>query len=91
MTRNSNLIRTAALGVMLALPADLAMAAVAQGDFAGKNVSEITAQLQQQGYTVLEVETEDSLFEAFAELDGKTFEIYVDSDSGKVLKVKLDD
>ncbi len=91
MTRAFDLLRVAALGAALALPSGLAAAAVAKGDFAGKNKEEIAAQLRRQGYAVHEVRTEDGFFEAFAEMDGKTHEIYVDPETGKVLKVKLDD
>ncbi len=91
MTRPLYLFRIVTLGAALALPAHLAFAAVAQGDFAGKSKTEISSHLQQQGYSVREIETEDSLFEAYAELDGRTYEIYVDAETGKVLKVKLDD
>ena len=91
MTRTLNMVRVAALGALLAFPANIAMAAVAQGDFAGKGETEITAQLQQQGYTVRKVKSDNGVFEAYAELDGKIYEIYVDPETGKVLKVKLDD
>lgn len=86
-----NLFRIAALGAVLMLPANATIAAVAQGDFVGKSSAEISDQLRSQGYAVRKVETEDDLFEAFAELDGKAYEIYVDAETGKILKVKLDD
>jgi len=91
MTRPMNLFRIAMVGAALALPANFATAAVAQGDFAGTSKMEIATQLERQGYRVREIETEYDLFEAFADLDGKTYEIYVDAKSGKVLKIKLDD
>ena len=82
-------IMTAA-AVALALPVGLALAGAAPGDYAGKTEAEITASLQQQGYEVRKIETEDGYLEAYARKDGKRFEIYVDPTSGKVAKIEED-
>ncbi len=75
----------------LTLSAAVALAAVSKGDYAGKTQDEITKSLEAQGYTVRKVETEDGYLEAYALLDGERYEIYVDTKTGKVVKVEADD
>ena len=81
----------AAAAAALTLPAALALAAVTKGDYAGKTEGEIIQSLEQQGYSVRKVETEDGYLEAYALLDGQRYEIYVDPETGKVVKVEKDD
>jgi len=87
----SRVLATATLAAALALPAGLSMAAAAKGSYAGKTKAEITKTLEQQGYKVRKVETEDGELEAYALLDGARYEIYVDPESGKIVKIKQDD
>lgn len=94
MTKTFPLFRglaAAGLAATLALAAAAALAAVSKGDYAGKTQDEITKGLEAQGYTVRKVETEDGYFEAYALLDGERYEIYVDTQTGKVVKVEVDD
>lgn len=87
----ARMLATATLAAALALPAGLAVAAAAKGSYAGKTKAEITKTLEQQGYKVRKVETEDGELEAYALLDGERYEIYVDPESGKLVKIKQDD
>ena len=75
----------------LALFAGTAIAAVVNGDYVGKSTAEIAQSLEQQGYEVRKVETEDGYLEAYAVLDRKRFEIYVDPQSGNVVKIEQED
>ncbi len=75
----------------MALAASLAMAAASPGDYAGKSQAEITKSLEQQGYEVRKVETEDGYLEAYALLNGARFEIYVDPKTGKIVEIEEDD
>ena len=76
----------------LSLAAGIAFAgAVTEGSYAGKDGAEVTKSLQDQGYQVRKVESEDGYLEAYAMLEGRRYEIYVDTKSGKVVKIKQDD
>jgi len=85
-TRRAITATTAAAA--LALLAGTATAAVVNGDYVGKSRTEIAQNLEQQGYEVRKVETEDGNLEAYAVLDRKRFEIYVDPQTGNVVKIK---
>ncbi len=94
MTKSFPLSRglaAAGLAAALTLSAAVALAAVSKGDYAGKTQDEITKSLEAQGYTVRKVETEDGYLEAYALRDGERYEIYVDSQTGKVVKIEADD
>ncbi len=84
-------IASAAIVASLAMPASQALAAVSAGSYAGKTKAEIAKSLEQQGYTIRKVKTEDGYLEAYALLNGVRFEIYVDPTTGKVVKIKQDD
>ena len=79
------------LATAMTLTAAMALAAVSEGDYAGKTEAEITKSLEAQGYKVRKIETEDGYLEAYALLDGARYEIYVDPKTGKVAKIKADD
>lgn len=80
------------LAGVLSLTAGLALAVdVTEGSYAGKDGAEITESLQAQGYKVRKIEKEDGYLEAYALLDGHRYEIYVDPQSGKVVKIEQDD
>lgn len=83
-------IATVVTATALALFAGTATAAVVNGDYVGKSKAEIAQSLEQQGYEVRKVETEDGNLEAYAVLDRKRFEIYVDPQSGNVVKIEQD-
>jgi hypothetical protein len=73
----------------LALPLSLAAASAdLDGASVGKTAEEITASLIAQGYEVKKVKPEDGMLEAYALKDGKRYEVYVDTTTGKVAKVK---
>ena len=80
-----------ALAAALSLPATLAAAAASQGSYAGKTGDEITKSLEEQGYEIRKIETEDGYLEAYALLNGERFEIYVDPQNGKIVKIEKDD
>lgn len=77
----------AALGLFVSAAA----AAVMSGDYVGKTKAEIAESLEQQGYEVRKVEEEDGNLEAYAVLDRQRFEIYVDPQTGNVVKIEQDD
>ena len=89
--RRSRRLLSAGLAAVLTVSAATALAAVSEGDYAGKTEDEITKSLEAQGYTVRKIETEDGYLEAYALRDGQRYEIYVDPETGKVAKVKRDD
>ena len=80
-----------ALGGLLALPAGLAAAVVSQGTYAGKIAAEIRQQLQSQGYQVGKVETDDDYLEVYATYEGKRYEIKIDPQTGKVIRIEHED
>lgn len=85
-----SLTAAAAIGAGLALTPVLA-GATAKDEYLGKADAEIRAALEQDGYEVRKIETEDGYLEAYAMRDGQRFEIYVDPESGKVVKIEEDD
>jgi uncharacterized membrane protein YkoI len=94
MTKTSKIrpaVATATIAAALGLFAGSAAAAVMSGDYVGKTKAEIAASLEQQGYDVRKVETEDGNLEAYAVLDRQRFEIYVDPRTGNVVKIEQDD
>jgi hypothetical protein len=87
--RFRTLLAGTTLAVALALPLSLAAASAdLDGASVGKTAEEITASLIAQGYEVRKVEPEDGMLEAYALKDGKRYEVYVDTTTGKVAKVK---
>ncbi|WP_299371764.1 PepSY domain-containing protein [uncultured Kiloniella sp.] len=71
--------------------AGVAFAHSLDGTYVGKSKTEITDLLQTQGYEVREIEVEDEYLEAYALKDGIRYEIYVDPNTGNIVKVKEDD
>ncbi len=84
----SRLLASMAVAAALALPAGPAFAASSIGDYVGKTAAEMTASLEQQGYKVGEVEMEEGNLEAKVVLDGKPYEIYADSRTGKIVEIE---
>lgn len=68
-----------------------ALAAVTLGDNLGTTEEEIRAALTAKGYTVTEFETEGGELEAEVTLDGQEMEIVIDTTSGLVLEMELED
>ena len=89
--RSPRLLSVGFAAALTLTAAAAAFAVVSEGDYAGKTEDEITKSLEAQGYTVRKLETEDGYLEAYALIDGQRYEIYVDPQTGKVAKVKLDD
>jgi type III secretory pathway lipoprotein EscJ len=82
----------AVLAAALALPVSLAAASSdLYGASVGKSANEIAASLIAQGYEVRKIESEDGMLEAYALKDGRRYEIYVDTSTGTVAKVKEED
>ena len=88
-TYPSRLLICLAVAAVLALPVGPAFA-LSSGDYVGKTAAEITKSLEQQGYKVNEIESEDDLLEAKADIDGKPYEIYTDPRTGKIVEIKED-
>ncbi len=78
----------ATVATAFALLAGAAAAAVTNGDYVGKTETEIAANLEQQGYEVRKIAVEEGNLEAYAILDRQRFEIYVDPQTGNVVKIK---
>jgi len=86
------LIAGTALAAALALPVAFATASSElDGASVGKTAEEITASLTAQGYEVRKIKPEDGMLEAYALKDGKRYELYIDTATGKVAKVKAED
>ena len=86
------LIAGTAIAVALALPLPLSAASSElKGATLGKTAEEIITSLTAQGYEVKKVKPEDGMLEAYALKNGQRFEIYVDTTSGTVSKVKAND
>ena len=90
-TYNALALASAAIIAAVALPLGVALAAAQEGDHAGTNADEISEYLSKQGYEVQEIEVEDGKLEAEVVLDGKKYEIYVDTATGNIVKIKEDD
>ncbi|HUS53440.1 MAG TPA: PepSY domain-containing protein, partial [Thermohalobaculum sp.] len=87
--RIRTLIAGTALAAALALPLSFAAASSElDGVIVGKTADEITSSLVAQGYEVKKVKPEDGMLEAYALKDGKRYEVYVDTTTGMVSKVK---
>ena len=87
-----SLVAGAAMAAGLALPLGFASASSElDGTTLGKSADEIKASLVAQGYEVRKVKPEDGMLEAYAMKDGKRYEIYVDTATGAVAKVKAED
>lgn len=67
-----------------------AIASVSLGDKLGTTESDIRAALTAQGYTVIEFEAEGGELEAEVMLDGQEMELVIDSASGIVVEMELE-
>lgn len=84
-------VRIAAIaGAVMLLPM-VAFAGMAPGDSVGTSEADIRAALAQQGYAVGEVETEDGSIQAEVTADGRSLEITVDRQTGKITAIEQDD
>ena len=86
------LISGTVFAAALALPLSYALASPElEGVTVGKTKEEVTASLIAKGYEVKKVKPEDDMLEAYALKDGKRYEVYVDTKTGTVAKVKNED
>lgn len=87
--RICTLIAATAFAAAVALPLSVAAAAPdLDGASVGTTAEQIAASLVAKGYEVKKVKPEDGMLEAYALKDGKRYEVYVDTETGKVAKVK---
>lgn len=63
---------------------------LAKDSYLGKTIDEVRATLTEKGYDVRKTETEDGLIEAYVVKDRQKHEIYVDTKSGTVVRIKKD-
>jgi hypothetical protein len=90
--RIRRLIAGTTFAAALALPLGFAAASPdLNGANVGKTAEEITASLIAQGYEVKKIKPEDGMLEAYALKDGKRYEVYVNTTTGTVAKVKEED
>ena len=82
---------TLTAGLLTALIPVAAMANFAVGDTLGTDLDEIRAQMEAQGYNVLEIELEDGEIEVEYEVDGAEFELEIDAASGEILEIEAED
>ena len=61
---------------------------VAPGDQLGTEIGAISTALSGRGYEVRKTEREDGKVEVYAVREGRRFEIYVDVETGAVIRVK---
>ena len=78
-----------ALALVLGMPA----AALASSDekISDAEHARVTDAVTAQGYEVRKLEREDGLIEVYALKEGKRYELYVDGDTGEIVKSKVDD
>lgn len=79
---------SAALATLIAPTAALALTV---GDTMTTDLDEIRSNFEADGYTVLEIETEDGEIEVEYEKDGQVFEVSIAADTGLILEVELED
>lgn len=85
------MITGTAFAAALALPLSFAAASSElDGAVVGKTAGEIASSLVAQGYEVKKIKPEDGMLEAYALKDGKRYEVYVDTATGMVAKVKAE-
>ena len=85
-----NIVRTMLAATALMLAASPAFA-LEVGDKLGKTKDEIRQTLEDMGYEVRKIETEDGEYEAYAMKDGQRLEIFVNPAEGWVSRIKEDD
>ncbi len=78
----------AALVAGTALAPALAHAELSVGNVLGTTISQVSAALEQQGYSVSEIEMEDGKIEAEVTVDNQALEIEVDAATGKILELE---
>ncbi len=86
MTRN-----TLTAAILAALIPAGAYANFTVGDTLGTDLQEISAQLEAQGYKVLEIEQEDGEIEVEYMVGGQEYELEIDVATGVVVEIELED
>lgn len=79
------------LALATVLAPSIAFADVALGDMVGTTDVEIQNKLEMAGYSIDEIEREDGKIEVDAKSGDQEFEIVIAADSGKVIKIELED
>ena len=90
MTRTIAAAFVAALALGAAAHAD-GHGGVKPGVMLGVEDAAVTQALTEKGFEVRKIEREDGEFEVYALRDGTRYEIYIDPETGEILKVKEDD
>ena len=86
------LIAGSAFAAAFALPVSFAAASNdLSGASLGKTSDEINASLSARGYDVKKIKPEDGKLEVYALKNGKRYEVYVDTSTGTVSRVKEED
>lgn len=89
------MLTKALIAAAIALPIATGAFALDQGTGVGTDKQRIESVLKAHGYTVREIEIEQedgkTEIEAYAEKDGKLFEIEIDAATGKVVDIEEDD
>lgn len=84
-------MKLAALGAaLIAIPAT-AFATLSAGDQVGTTFEAVIAKLTDAGYEIQEVEREDGGLEVEAVLNGTTYEIMIDGETGAVMEIEVED
>ena len=93
MKINNPLLVSSTLAASLLVLSGPALAAsdLNVGDVLGTDEAAITSALEEKGFTVMEVETEDDVLEAEAELDGVEYEFEVSMSDGTILEIDSGD
>jgi hypothetical protein len=86
------MIGGAVLAAVLTLPVSFAAASSdLVGTTVGTTADEIKASLTAQGYEVRKIKPEDGMLEAYALKGDKLYEVYVNTSTGAVAKIKEED
>ena len=75
----------------LALTPAAALAQLSVGSDLGTTMRDVLIGLEEQGYTVIELELKRNEIEAEVILDNRRYEIEVDTSTGKVTEIELED
>ncbi len=87
----NDMFKLASLTALVAFVPALALAQLSLGDTVGTDMAEITSALEAQGAEVLEIENEDGVIEVEYVLEGTEYEAEIDSASGAVVAVELEE
>lgn len=86
-----SILKPAALTALILTVPALGFAGITTGDKLGVNEAEIRAQMEERGYTVLEIEFDDDEIEVEVLIDGVKTELELARTDGTVRKIEIDD